>query len=128
LFAGGLSGQLGSYLLSRIGMPISPDTLWRLAKQAASQSVKTPKHLGVDDFAFRRSLTYGTLLVDLDTHRPVDVLADRTAETLSQWLKDHPGVELISRDRGSRICAGSLCWCTSGATSRGPLACPEQSG
>ena len=45
LFAGGLSGQLGSYLLSRMGIPFSPDTLWRLAKRAASQPVKAPKHL-----------------------------------------------------------------------------------
>ncbi len=107
LFASGLSGQAGSYLLSRIGMPVSPDTLLRLGKQAASQVVKAPKHLGVDDFAFRRRLTYGTPLVDLDTHRPVDVLADRTAETLSGWLKEHPGVKLISRDRSSEYARGA---------------------
>ena len=57
--------------------------------------------LGVDDLAFRRSHTYGTILVNLETHRPVDILSDRTAETLSRWLKEYPGVELISRDRSS---------------------------
>ena len=107
LFASSLSGQVGSYLLSRMGIPVSPDTLLRLAKRPASQSVKAPKFLGVDDFAFRRSHTYGTILVNLQTHRPIDMLADRTAETLSGWLKDHPGVELISRDRSSEYARGA---------------------
>jgi transposase len=59
----------------------------------------TPSILGVDDFAFRKRKTYGTILVDLEKGRPIALLADRKAETLSQWLKKHPGVQIVSRDR-----------------------------
>ena len=50
---------------------------------------------------FRRGRTYGTILVNLETHRPIDLLAERTAEALIDWLKRHPGVEVISRDRST---------------------------
>ena len=59
------------------------------------------KVLGVDDFAFRKGVTYGTILVDLEHRRPVDLLPDRTAKTLTQWLKSHPEIEIISRDRST---------------------------
>lgn len=62
---------------------------------------RAPRVLGVDDFAFRKGRTYGTVLVDVEAGRVVDVLADRTAETLSDWLTEHPGAEIICRDRAT---------------------------
>ena len=68
---------------------------------AASESTHaTPRVLGVDDWAVRRSQTSGTILLDLERHAVIDVLADREASTFATWLRAHPGVEIVSRDRG----------------------------
>jgi transposase len=63
--------------------------------------------LGVDDWAFRKGRYYGTILVDLERRCVVDLLPDRRAETLAQWLKEHRGVEIIARDRGGAYAEGA---------------------
>lgn len=95
-----VGGEAGGRLVQGLNMPTSPDTLIRLVREAAEPARATPRVLGVDDWAKRKGQSYGTILVDLEKHEVVDLLEDRLAESLSQWLKEHPGVEIITRDRG----------------------------
>ena len=110
--------EAGSRLTQQLAMPVSPDTLLRLIRTAPLPDPPIPRVLGVDDFAFRKGRTYGTILIDLQTHRPVDLLPDRTAATLATWLQAHPGVQFISRDRSTEYKAGA----TQGAPEVAPIA------
>lgn len=102
-----LGGRSGARLLKNLYMPTSHDTLLRLMRSWQPASIITPRVLGVDDWAMCKNRTYGTILVDLEKHQPIDLLPDRTSDSLKYWLQSHPGVEIITRDRSSEYTKGA---------------------
>ncbi len=97
-----LGERAGDREADGLGREVGPDTLLRRVRTVtAAQNTSTPmvNALGVDDWAFRKGHHYGTILVDLERHELIDLLPDRSAESLATWLKEHPEIEIISRDR-----------------------------
>ncbi len=102
-----LGGEAGKRLVAGMGLEASPDTLLRLIRAQPEEQAPTPRVLGVDDFSFCKRKSYGTILIDLERRIPIDLLPDREAATLAKWLKEHEGVEIISRDRGGPYAEGA---------------------
>ena len=101
------SAQVSERLAPPLSMLVSAPTLLRRLRAVACPPPKSVRILGVDDWAWKKGRTYGTILVDLEKRCPIELLPDRKEETLTAWLLTHPEIEVISRDRGGEYAAAA---------------------
>src|SRR3954469_9967750 len=113
-----LGVEAGARLAARMAMTTSPDTLLRRVKRLKNESSPPPRVVGIDDWAWRKGQRYGTIVVDLERSDVLDLLPDRDAATVAAWLKAHPGVEVVSRDRSAAYARAA----TEGASQAGQVA------
>jgi len=95
------SAEVSERLAPRLGMQVKAPTLLRYLRTIPPPSNISVRVLGIDDFALRRGNTYGTILINIETGKPIDLLPDRTAEAVKPWLAAHPEIDVVSRDRAS---------------------------
>ncbi|MFE9882498.1 ISL3 family transposase [Streptomyces sp. NPDC005784] len=102
-----LAGRAGARLARVLGVPVSRSTVLRLVEALPDPQVPAPRVVGVDEYATRKGRNYGTILVDVESRRPVDLLPDREASSLAAWLAKRPGIEVVCRDRAPFFAEGA---------------------
>jgi transposase len=100
-------GRLGIRVTDRLGIQTSRITILRRIMALPTIPVEQVSQIGIDDFSFRRGRKFGTIVVDLQTHKVLDLLPDRTADTSAAWMVAHPELEIVSRDRGGDYAAAA---------------------
>jgi len=98
-----LGGEAGARLARELGLLVSPDTLLNRIRGALRPDAEEVRVVGVDDFAFRKGNAPGTILVDLERHEVADLFEGHSVQSIARWLGQHPGVEVVARDR-SHVC------------------------
>lgn len=96
-----LTGKLGSIMSEQLLINVSSSTITQIAHRQKLPLIKQPKVLGVDDWAYRKGMSYGTILIDMETSKPIDILPSREGKDLKKWLSKYPDVKIVTRDRSS---------------------------
>jgi len=102
-----LGGEAGARLSQELHAPVSPDTILRLLYRMELAPAVGLRVVGIDEWAWRKGVRYGTILCDLETGRPVELLPEARAEVLARWLAEHSGIEIVSRDRAGVYADGA---------------------
>jgi transposase len=101
------SGSLGARLVTRLGIVTSWMTILRRILALPTPTAGAVTALGIDDFSFKRGRRFGTILVDLDLHQVIDILEERSSQTSADWMRAHPEITYVSRDRGKDYAQGA---------------------
>jgi len=107
-FAIELTGRLGSNLSKQLHITVSSSTITRIAHGHQLMEITQPKVLGVDDWAYRKGVSYGTVLIDMETSRPIELLPSRDGQVLKEWLQKYKDVKIVTRDRASSYAAAII--------------------
>jgi len=107
-FAIELTGRLGSIMAKQIQISVSSSTITRYAHSQQLMEITQPRVLGVDDWAYRKGVSYGTILIDMETSRPIDLLPSREGLVLKKWLMKYNDVQIVTRDRASSYAAAIM--------------------